>query len=742
MHRQRRSFVRWFRALFQPGRRRRARLVAQLLGLGLLAVFVAVRIWDPLPAQLVRYTVFDQYQLLLPRPSTSGEVVIVDLDEASLARHGQWPWPRTLLARLVDRLFAQGADVVAFDIVFAEPDRLSPPNLTRELNGLSPALLGTLQGLPDNDAAFAESIAANKVALGQPALHNLPRGADTEATPAGTVVELGGDPRPFLQRYAGLVRNLPILEASAGGIGTVSIALDQDGMVRRVPLAIVVGGRILPALGIEALRLRADEQSLVIRRGANGIAGVNVGGHQVPTDRHGRIWIRYGAAGSVHYLTAADVMAGLVEPGALDGRIVLVGSTAAGLFDVKRTPLSPATPGIEVQAHLLETVLTGNFLLRPPLVEGAEIVALVVACLLVIVLVPLLGALATLFIGSGLMAALAGLSWYLFAEHLILFDASFAALASFAIYALITYLKYMLEEGERKAVRTAFAQYLPPQVVEQLAAHPEQLRLGGEARSMTLLFSDIRGFTSIAESLDPEELSALVNRILGAMTGAILEHGGTVDKYIGDCIMAFWNAPLDDPDHARNGCRAALAVVEAACAFNREAAAAAAGHRQIEVGVGVNTGRAVVGNFGSHYRFDYTALGDTVNLAARLEGLAPIYGVPVVIGEATAAAVPDFALLELDTVQVKGRREAVRIFAVLGDERLADTTDFAALRAAHTALLEAMAAGAVVTAERALATARSLAGPFALDQLYGIYAERLDAIRPASVPLSESRSLG
>jgi adenylate cyclase len=720
------------------GRRFWLKFYAQLIGLLLLIGFLGLRMLDPLPVQLVRYQIFDQFQTLWPRTETTGQVVIVDLDEASLARHGQWPWPRTLLARLVDRLFAEGADVVAFDIVFAEPDRLSPPNFAQTLEGLSPSLLGSLERLPDSDATFGESIARHKVVLGQPALHNLPYGADTEPTQAGTAVELGGDPRPFLQRYEGLVRNLPILEASAGGIGTVTIALDQDGMVRRVPLAIVVGGRILPALGIEALRLRADEPSLVIRRGPNGIAGVSVGGHQVPTDSQGRIWIRYGEAGSIPYITAADAMVGLIDPGAVDGRIVLIGSTAAGLLDIKRTPLSPATPGVEVHAHLLETVLTGSHLHRPTAILGAEIIAIAVTGLLVIFFVPSLGALATLFIGGGLMAALGGLSWYLFAKHQILFDASFPALSSFSIYAVFTFLKYMQEESERKTVRTAFAQYLPPAVVERLALHPDQLRLGGESREMTILFADLRGFTTMSEHLEPDDLGRIVNRVLGTMTDAVLAHGGTVDKYIGDCVMALWNAPLDDPEHARRACLSALAMVEAVRVLDQEirsADVAAAGSSGISVGVGLNTGSAAVGNFGSSYRFDYTALGDTVNLAARLEPLTKMFGCPVIIGETTAAAAADLAMLELDVLQVKGRFEPVRIFALLGDNQLATTPDFTRLRMAHAALIEACSAGQPLLARQHLDNARQLAADLPLERAYERIAQRIESITsPAAAP--------
>jgi adenylate cyclase len=703
-------------------------LLWQALGLVLLAGFLGLRVWDPVPAQLVRNEIFDQYQVLWPRPESTGEVVIVDLDDASLAEYGQWPWPRTLLAYMVQRLFDMGADVVAFDVVFAEADRLSPAQLAASLDGLSPALRQGLASLPDNDAIFADTIGRHPVVLGQPALHDVPAGSQLEDSGAGTVAELGRDPRPFLQRYEGLVRNLPVLEAAASGIGAVTIALDQDGVARRVPLALVVGERILPALSIEALRLRGGEPSIVIRSGENGVAAVGVAGHAVPTDRQGRIWVRYGASGSIPYIPAADILSGHLDPEAIAGRIVLVGTTAAGLFDIKRTPISPATPGVEVHAHLLETVLTDTYLKRPTTVEGAEIVAMVVASLLVIVLVPSFGALATLGVGSVVMISLALATWYLFAEHLILMDVSFAALASLTIYAVITYLKYVSEESERKTVRTAFAQYLPPAVVERLASHPEQLRLGGEARELSILFSDVRGFTSISETMAPEELATFVNRILNALTGAVLDNRGTVDKYIGDAVMALWNAPLDDAEHGRNACRGALAMVKAIEMLDHELAAAlppgAVAHR-IAVGVGVNTGIAAVGNFGSDYRFDYTALGDTVNLAARLESLCPIYGCPAIVSEQTVAEAPEFATLEIDTVQVKGRKEAVRIFALVGDEQLASTAAYQRLREVHSTLLKELALNDVARATLSLDTARKLAGTMPIQGIYDRYAKRI-----------------
>lgn len=716
------------------GRRFRVRLLGQILGFALLAGFVGLRVWDPVPTQMVRHEIMDLFQVVWPRTETTGEVVIVDLDDQSLSRYGQWPWPRVLLAFLVERLFGMGADVVAFDVVFPEPDRLSPPNLATQLDGLSAAMRSDLASLPDHDAIFAETIARNRVVLGQPALHQTRQAGGQDRGSAGTVVELGGDPRPFLQRYAGLVRNLPVLETAASGIGTVTIALEQDGVARRVPLALAVDGQLLPALSIEALRVRADEPSLVIRTGQQGVEAFAVGGHAIPTDRQGRIWVRYGRPGSIPYVSAGDVLSGLLDPAAIEGRIVLIGSTAAGLFDIKRTPLSPATPGVEVHAHLLETVLSGTYLRRPAVVEGAEMVAMIASSLLVIVLVPSFGALATLGIGGILMAALVFVSWYLFAQHLVLMDVSFAAFASLAIYGTITYIKYMTEEQERKAVRSAFAQYLPAAVVDRLASHPEQLRLGGEGRDVSVLFADVRGFTTMAETLDPEQLATLVNQVLSAMTGAVLEHGGTVDKYIGDCVMALWNAPLDDADHARRACRAALAVVQAVDLLNEQLAAVSSDGERLHlgVGVGINTGRAAVGNFGSTYRFDYTALGDTVNLAARLETQTRVYACPVIIGESTQAAVPDFATLELDVVQVKGRRGASTIFGVVGDEQLAASTSFIRLREAHQELLAAIAAGDASTARRALGEARLAGGVFGLEALYDVYASRIEAA-PAPV---------
>ena len=727
------------------GRRFWLRVYGQLLGLVLLAAFLGLRMLDPLPVQLVRHEIFDYYQTIWPRLETTDELLIVDLDDRSLAAYGQWPWPRTLLADLVQRLFDHGADVVAFDVVFAERDRLSPARFALQLDDLPPEMRALLATLPDNDAVFAETIRRNSVVLGQPALHDAPPGNSMLDNRAGTVAELGGDPRPFLQRYGGLVRNLPELEDAAGGIGTVTIALEQDGVARRVPLALVVGERILPALTIEALRLRAGEPSLLIRSSPRGVTAINVGGHVVPTDRDGRIWVRFGRHGSIPYMSAADVLAGTGDEAAIAGRIVLVGSTAAGLFDIKRTPLSPATPGVEVHAHLLETVLTGTHLRRPTMILGAEVIAIAAAGLLVVALVPSLGALPTLAIGGGLMALLGFATVYLFTQHLILMDLSFAAIASFGIYVVLTYVKYIAEEGERKAVRAAFAQYLPAAVVERLAANPDQLRLGGEAREISILFADVRGFTSMSEHLEPDELGRIVNRVLGTMTDAVLAHGGTVDKYIGDCVMALWNAPLDDPEHARRACRGGLAMVEAVRALDRELRsgdAPEAASSGIAVGIGINTGRAAVGNFGSDYRFDYTALGDSVNLASRLEALSKDYGCPAIIGENTAAAAAGFAMLELDVVQVKGRREPVRIFTLLGDEQLAAMPGFLRLRAAHEALVAACADGRPGAARQKLAEARELARDLPLERAYDCIAQRIDRLEaPTGALASRSEML-
>jgi adenylate cyclase len=648
------------------------------LGLALLLPLLALRIWDPAPLEILRLKIFDLYQVAQPRQPLQQPVVIVDIDEESLAEVGQWPWPRTEVARLVDRLRDAGVVATAFDVVFAEPDRTSPGRYAKFLDHLSPDVLDALRSLPSNDELLARSLRQTRVVLGQSGYHRQVGDAEQgEETPIPLAV-IGRDPRPYLFHFPALVRNIQQLEAAAAGRAIFNLVPGSDGIVRRVPAFVVAGGQVLPALSVELLRIATGGNAFAIKTDEAGVRAIVVAGVEVPTDRNGRLWVYYAASRPELYVSAKDVLSGTVAPERLAGKLVLIGTSAAGLFDLKATPLQDNVPGVEVHAQVLEMILSGQLLLRPNYALGAELVALAVVGLLMIALVPVFGAVVSMLFGGLVAGGLALTSWLLFTGEGLLIDVAYPVIGSFAVFILLVFTNYLREESRRQQVRSAFGQYLSPTLVDQLADDPERLVLGGESREMTILFSDVRGFTAISERLQdrPQELTRLMHRLLTPLTSQILENNGTIDKYMGDAVMAFWNAPLSDADHARHACRAALGMQAALVELNRElaaeAAAGAAAVTVIKVGIGINSGLCVVGNMGSEQRFDYSVLGDPVNLASRLEGQCPAYGADTILGQATVALAGDSALsAELDLIRVKGKREPQRIFALLGAAELA-----------------------------------------------------------------------
>ena len=694
-----------------------------------LCALVALRIWDPLPVAALRLQAFDLYQRVAPRESSALPALIVDIDDPSLAEVGQWPWPRSILTQMVAQLFRSGAVVVGFDVIFAEPDRMSPRRLAQELPGLDEQARKILRRLPDNDATFAAMLKRTRVVLAEAPVAQSIGDLDKSKPVKTAVAEVGGDPRPYLITYGGMVRNLPAFEAAAKGLGSITLSPEADGVARRVPLVVNAGGHIVPSLTVEMLRVATGQRAFAVKSNKAGIDSVVVAGVSIPTDRFGRKWVHFAPHDPGRYVSAKDVLAGKVGPERIKGKLVIVGTSATSLGDVKATPVSANLPGVEIHVQLLETILAKSDLVRPNYALGAELVLLAFTGLLIIVFTPLVGAIWTLIIGGFVAGALGVGSWYLYATKGILLDVAFAAVAGLTIYGLITYTKYIREEGSRKSIRRAFSQYLAPAVIDRLAADPGQLRLGGEIRDMTVMFGDIQGFTSISERLSAEALTALMNRVLTRMTAPILAHQGTIDKYIGDSVMAFWNAPLADPRHPAHACRAALFMLREIQALNAELGreSKAAGEPPIAIAIrgGLNSGECNVGNFGSEQHFNYSVLGDTVNLASRLEGQAKFYGCPIVVGEATALGATGFAFLELDLIRVMGRTEPTRVFALLGDSSLKEDAAFVRLSRAHGELIGAYRGADWARASKALARCREFAADLPLGELYDIYEERL-----------------
>jgi adenylate cyclase len=708
----------------------------------LLFALVPLRVLDPRPIEELRLRAFDLFQVLRPRERTARPVVIVDIDEASLKEIGQWPWPRTVVADLVTRLTALGAAAIGFDAVFPEPDRMSPGLLASTLHDLDDATRERLRSLPSNDQILADVMRRSRVVLGESVSTNTAAGAVREASGYGVVTAKGApDARTFLVSFPALVRNLPILEQAAAGRGIFTQVEEHDGIVRRAPVIMNAGNAFVPSLSLEVLRVATNANSPLIRSGRNGIESVNTSRFRLPTDPHGRLWVHFNHTDPQRYVSAKDVMQGNVAAGRIQGKIVLIGTSAIGLSDNKTTPLDPVMPGVEVHAQIIESILANALLSAPSWAIGAEIIVAVVFGLAIIIAAPMLPAATLIALGAILILGLIGLSWYFFAAHNLLIDFTYPLISSWLIYLVLTFVNYFREQKQRQQIRSAFGFYLSPPLVEQLAKSPDRLVLGGEERRMTILFSDVRGFTTISEHYkdDPQGLTQLMNRFLTPLTNAIIDRKGTIDKYIGDAIMAFWNAPLDDADHEANACDAALEMLARAEALNielkREAETNGGVYMPLRIGIGLNSGPCVVGNMGSDFRFNYSVLGDTVNLASRLESRTKDYRLPMVIGSRTAErAKAKFATMEIDLIQVKGKKQPEVVFTVLGRAQTEEDPRCRDLRELNGQMLACYRKQQWDDAVALIERCRKLGNGFEVAGLYDMYEERIAMYRAEPPP--------
>lgn len=711
-----------------------------------LVAAVGLRGWDPPAIEEIRFKVFDNFQRLKPRQYEPVPVTVVDIDDDTLELVGQWPWPRTDLGQLIEALQQQGAAAIALDLVLPEPDRTSPRRVLAGIVETWPDLpetealrsLAESERLPDNDRTLAGIVGRGGVVAGFAQTSG--RSGTKPPRKAGFAVA-GLDPKRFLADYDGAVTTLPVIAEAAAGSGAIDVLPEADGVIRRPSLLIAYGGEIYPTLAIEALRVAQGASTILVKAsgasgvesfGANtGISEVKVGDFIAETDARGRIWLYDTGPIPERSVPAWQVMTGNVPPERIAGHIVLIGTSAAGLKDVRASPLDPVAAGVALQAQVVEQILLGSFLKRPDWATGLELLVMVALGLLILAAytwrrmsAAWLAALTLLVLGAAI-----GASWQAFARYGLMFDPVYPAMVVAVVYTAASLLRYVRTESERRQIRSAFAQYMAPALVERLAERPELLKLGGEMREMTLLFCDIRGFTTISERYDAEALTSLINRFLTPMTDVIMANEGTIDKYMGDCIMAMWNAPLDDPHHARHACQAALGMRQGVVRLNetlkREAEAEGRPHMPLAVGIGINTGLCCVGNMGSEQRFDYSVLGDEVNLASRLEGQCKTYGVDIVIGEKTRAAAPEMAAMEIDLIRVKGKSQPARIFALIGGPEVAATEDFVELERLNARMLAAYRQRRWHEVRRAAEEGRELGAPFGLHPFYDMFFARV-----------------
>jgi adenylate cyclase len=715
--------------------------LARAVCLVLLLALVPVRVIDPRPVEELRLRTFDLFQVLRPRAQTSFPVVIVDIDEASLKEIGQWPWPRTTVADLITRITQLGAVTIGLDVIFSEPDRMSPAVAEHSFRGLDAETRAKLDTLPSNDQVLADAIKQSRVVVGQAGSPTpSPRTQAEMALQTGFAV-VGPEPTDDLVSFPGLLRNVLPIEQAAAGRGLFSIRPERDGIIRRVPVIMEAQDTLVPALSMEMLRVVTKASAILVRTDTAGVRAVAVPGLEVPTDRNGQFWVHFNKSNPARYVSAKDILQGTVPPDRLRGRLVLIGTSAIGLLDIKTTPVEAAMPGVEVHAQILESVLTKTLLNHPNYAIGAELIVAVLFGLAIIIVAPLLSPTVVVVLGVMLIAGIIGLSLFLFVEQNLLIDFTYPLISSWLIYLVLTFVNYFREQKQRQQIRSAFGFYLSPHMVEALARSPEKLVLGGEERRMTILFSDVRGFTTISEHYkdDPQGLTHLMNRFLTPLTNAIIERQGTIDKYIGDAIMAFWNAPVDDPEQEANACDAALEMQARATALNvelkQEAEASGGVYMPLRVGIGLNTGPCVVGNMGSDFRFNYSVLGDTVNVASRLEARTKDYRLPLVIGSRTAERAQEkFATMEIDLIQVKGKKQPEAVFAVLGRADTDQDPRSKELRTLNAQMLASFRKQQWDDALGLIERCRAAGNGYDLDGLYDMYAERIVTYRADPPP--------
>lgn len=679
-----------------PLMRHGARFALLILLAGLVLGAATAHVLQPPPAAGLRHAVFDQFQRWLPRIAADRPVRVVDIDEESLARLGQWPWPRTRLAALNDRLAQAGAAAVGFDILFAEPDRTSPPRLAETL-ALPPELGAALGALPDHDAEFVRSLSGRPAVLG----FAVEYGASTASPPAWPfrVVTVGEFDRRPLGGYTKAILPLPALASAAAGLGAISFAADADGIVRRAPMLLGLADGVVPSLDFELLRVAQRERNLTIQPGAGHAPVVlRAGAVGVPVDAAGELWLHYAPAPESPYLPAWRVLAGEVPLAELAGRIVLVGSSAKGLLDLRFSPLGGVVPGVEIHAQALNQILGAAALLRPWWAEAVELLVLTAGAAVVAVLALRLRVLPAAAATLLLVTAIGWAAWQAFAAHRLLLDPALPALTVLAVFVAAGVARHRREELRQRWLRQAFARYVSPNLVDHLVRHPESLRLGGERRVCSFVFTDIAGYTRLIEDLDPAEAVGLLNDYLAGMVEIAFRHQGTLDRIVGDAVAVLFSAPLVQADHGARALACALELRRFTDAY-----AATLQARGIAFGrtrIGVHSGEVIVGNFGGGTMFDYRALGDPVNVAARLESANKWIGTHICISAAVRDACPSVPARPVGRLLLQGKTVPLMAYEPLAD----GVPEDAGYEAAY-ALMAAGEGGALQAFER-LAAAR------------------------------------
>ena len=658
-----------------------------LAGLGLLVLSLVTRSYDPTVLSTLRGAGLDTLQRLWPRVSPAQQVRVIDIDEASLRKLGQWPWPRDRVAKLVENLNTLHAAAIVFDVIFAEADRLSPSQLVDnpDLNANFPGLRKA-GALPNYDQAFAQMM------IGKPVVGAFAEASGTghPPTPPKAGFALTGlsaiDAPPHIET---VTTNLPELDAASTGLGIINIDLASDqGIARQLPMLWSDSKQFYPSLVLEALRVAQGADTIIVNasdKTPNTINSIRVGDIEIPTSEHGLFPIYYHADNPALYVSAAD----LLNPAAfealrpkIEGNIVLIGTSATGLLDTRSSSLGEPIPGVSVHAQALEQILSGQFLSRPEWVAGAEFWFVAFAGVLISGLTNIMRPLPLLCTFGAVVLSWATAVVFAFKSAGLLLDFTFPFLAIFATFLSALAFKLLITDKQGRTLRNAFSLYVAPSILNEIENNPSSLKLGGEQRDITVMFVDIENFTRMSETLKPEWLVALVNQILTTCTNAILAERGTIDKYIGDAVMAFWNAPVTIVDHQYH---AALAALDIQNKIGKLAVATATAEHlkaenlwPISVRIGLASGPATVGNMGSAERFDYSVLGATVNMAARAEAACKEIGCNITLVGELSGKSQTLATLDAGRLSLRGKATKLQAHAIFGSQK-----DMAGLENAH-----------------------------------------------------------
>ena len=600
-----------------------------------LGALLLLRIENPKPIEQVRLISFDYYQNMLPK-TISDEVVLLDIGEKSLEAGGQWPWPRSQIAQLISDLRSSNAGIIGLTVMFPESDRFG------------------------QDAILKSWLEGNGVVLSQSPSS---KGRMIVAPYVGTAVLGNGDPYNFAYEYRGIVTNISELEQSAAGVGMINAAPEVDGIVRRIPLISQINKQIYPAMPMEMIRVMSDKLSYTMKVESSGIENFRIPPYNpVTTDYTGSIWVDWSKDFQRYEY-------GNPLPN-LEGKTVLVGVTAEGIQPLVPTPMGLKTPH-DIQASALQTIVQGTTISRPAFADLVEIGIVLFVSLLIIFSVyylPVLWSAGVFLTSVGVLISVPLMYWN---SSFFLFDLTFPVFTSVLIFSQTNFNNFYIQFKLRQQIKKQFGTYLSPDMVNMLQKNPDLLKLGGERRDMTFMFADIVGFTPISESYmkkdDPEGLVELINMFLDKMTKVILKNGGTVDKYMGDCIMAFWNAPLPCENHADMAVKSAMEIELMTEQMNKEIAESGIDLPPVVIGTGINSGPCIVGNMGSESRFDYSVVGDAVNLGARLEVQTRTFDTPILLSEYTYKQLKEVPCEKIDEIKVKGKEEAVTIYAPLFD---------------------------------------------------------------------------